>query len=162
MSGRKLVGYLTLSWLPHAIGYVVVPNAIAAAGARLGASVGLGPWSFAGAPFAAAGAFVVVWAIVTHYRASPDELQLAVPDYLSTSGAYAFSRNPLYVGGAFLWTGWAIAWLSIAVIGAGVLLFGFFALIGVPYEERQLRARHSDAYDAYRRSVPRWLRSRRP
>lgn len=161
MSLRKRVAYLSLSWLPHAVAYVGVPNVIAAAGVRVGLSVGVGYWSAAGVPFAIVGALAIALAIAGHYRASPDELQMtARPSYLSTTGAYAISRNPLYLGGAFLWVGWAIAWLSVAVVGIGVLLFGFLALVGVPYEEQLLRAQHGQNYDAYCDSVPRWLHLR--
>jgi protein-S-isoprenylcysteine O-methyltransferase Ste14 len=154
---RKLVGYLTIWWLPHALGYVVAPNVLAAGAEHVGGSVGPGPWSIAGVPFLGAGAFMIVWAVVSHYRDSPDALQLSLPTYLSTRGAYGVSRNPLYLGGALLWAGWAIAWLSVAVLGGGVALFGFFASIGIPYEERQLRARHGALYDEYCKTVPRWL-----
>ena len=157
MTVPKLIGYVTVGWVPHALGYVVVPNVLAAKAVGVGASAGLGPWSIAGLPFVAAGAFMIVWALVTHFRDSPDELQLTLPTYLSRRGAYGVSRNPLYLGGALLWTGWAIAWLSVAVVGGGALLFGFFALIGIPYEERQLSARHGAAYDEYRNTVPRWF-----
>jgi protein-S-isoprenylcysteine O-methyltransferase Ste14 len=157
VSARKLVGYLTIGWLPHAVAYVVAPNLFAAQAEHVGASVGLGPWSVAGVPFLAAGAFMIGWAVVSHFRDSPDELQFSLPTYLSTNGAYGVSRNPLYLGGALLWAGWAIAWLSVAVLGVGVLLFGFFASIGIPYEERQLRVRHGAVYDEYRKTVPRWL-----
>ena len=29
MARRKLIGYLTLSWVPHALVYVVAPNVLA-------------------------------------------------------------------------------------------------------------------------------------
>ena len=161
MSGRKLVAYVTIGWVPHAIGYVVTPNVLAAAAQHVHASVGLGPWSLAAIPMVLAGAFMIIWAIVTHYRDSPDEVQTSLPTYLCRTGAYAVSRNPLYLGGALLWAGWAIAWLSIAVVGGGVLLFGFFATIGIPYEERNLSRRHGATYDDYRRDVPRWISLRR-
>jgi len=160
VSARKLAGYAALGWIPQALGYVFAPNALAVVAEPFGATVGLGPWSVAGVPFVVAGAFMIVWAVVSHYRDSPDELQLSLPDYLSTRGAYAVSRNPLYLGGALLWAGWAIAWLSIAVVAGAVVLFGFFARIGIPYEERQLRRRHGIAYDDYCRAVPRWISPR--
>lgn len=165
MSHRKLVGYLTLAWVPHAVAYVVAPNAVAAATVDSALTVGFGAWSvLAALPFLAAGTGMIGWSIVTHYRDSPDELQLSLPSYLSTAGAYGVSRNPLYLGGALLWVGWAISWRSAAVAAAAVVLFAFLALVGIPFEERRLRARHGAAYDAYCAAVPRWLslRRRRP
>lgn len=158
MSARKLAAYLTLSWVPHALAYVVAPNAIGAAGTRFDASVGLGAWSIAGVPLLISGGGLIGWAISSHYRASPDELQAtARPTYLVTTGAYAVSRNPLYLGGALLWLGWAVTWLSAAIVIGAVVLFGFLASVGVPYEERVLRHLHGTDYDAYCRSVGRWL-----
>lgn len=161
MSSRKLAAYLTVGWLPHAVGYVVAPNVLAAAAQHVQASVGLGPWSLASIPLLVAGVSMIIWAIVTHYRDSPAEVQTSLPTYLSRTGAYSVSRNPLYLGGALLWTGWAIAWLSIAVVGGAILLFGFFATIGIPYEERNLRQRHGSTYDEYSQTVPRWISLRR-
>jgi protein-S-isoprenylcysteine O-methyltransferase Ste14 len=75
---------------------------------------------------------------------------------LATTGPYAYSRNPLYLGSIIIAIGFAIAsrdvWVAIAIIL-------FFALIYVPVirsEEVFLR-QHFAEYENYTRRVPRLL-----
>src|SRR5262249_31531697 len=78
-------------------------------------------------------------------------------EVLATSGPYAYTRNPLYLGSAILTLGVAVAawsWLSAAV------LCGYFALfysIVMRREEHELRLQHGPAFDAYARAVPLFL-----
>ena len=75
---------------------------------------------------------------------------------LTTTGPYAYTRNPLYLGSMLIAFGFALAahnlWLA-------VVLSGLFAAIYWPVilsEEEYLRT-HFAGYDAYARSVPRLL-----
>jgi protein-S-isoprenylcysteine O-methyltransferase Ste14 len=73
---------------------------------------------------------------------------------LTTTGPYAHTRNPLYLGSMLMAAGFAVALLSWPV--AVVLTIGFL-LIYVPViasEERFLRATFPD-FDEYCRQVPR-------
>lgn len=73
---------------------------------------------------------------------------------LATSGPYAFTRNPLYLGSMLIAAGFAVALLSWSV--ALVLAFGFL-VVYVPViasEERFLRATFTE-FDEYCRRVPR-------
>ena len=75
---------------------------------------------------------------------------------LTTTGPYAYTRNPLYLGSMLLAFGFAAASRSPVIVAALAL---FFALIYVPTiraEEEYLRA-HFAGFDAYARSVPRLL-----
>jgi len=75
---------------------------------------------------------------------------------LATTGPYAFTRNPLYLGSMLIAAGFALALLSWAV--ALVLALGFL-VIYVPViaaEERYLRA-NFPAFDEYCRRVPRLI-----
>lgn len=158
MSRAKLAGYVTLGWLPHAVGYIALPLLAAYVGGRDGWLARVGWRSALGVPFLMAGAAFIGWAIVSHYRESPDHAQfVARPNYLATEGAYAVSRNPLYLGGAAMWLGWAMVLASPTIVVLGVAVFSFLAFVGIPYEERMLRRRIGVEYDAYVRSVPRWL-----
>ncbi len=75
---------------------------------------------------------------------------------LATSGPYAYTRNPLYLGSLILAFGFVVAAQSWWV--AGVLLAMFFAIyLPVIYgEESFLRQRFPD-YEAYEDQVPRLL-----
>ncbi|MFZ0798362.1 MAG: isoprenylcysteine carboxylmethyltransferase family protein [Terriglobales bacterium] len=75
---------------------------------------------------------------------------------LTTSGPYAYTRNPLYLGSLMLAAGFAIAarsWWIVAV------MLAMFAVVYIPViagEERYLRQTFPD-YDDYARHVPRML-----
>ena len=156
----KLVAYAVLSWPSHAVAYVVAPLLVSMRGARRGWKDGRpGPLNLAGCGLLAAGAGLIAWAITSHYQASPERLQArARPTYLVTRGAYGFTRNPLYLGGATMWAGWAALFGSARVAAAGSALFGLVSRVGVPIEERMLQSQFGDAYSEYRRRVPRWVK----
>ncbi|MGB8476243.1 MAG: isoprenylcysteine carboxylmethyltransferase family protein [Candidatus Acidiferrum sp.] len=75
-------------------------------------------------------------------------------EILTVTGPYAYTRNPLYLGSAFLTLAAAVAahsWIS------AVILFAYFALfysIVMRREEIELRRQHLAAFDEYARSVP--------
>jgi protein-S-isoprenylcysteine O-methyltransferase Ste14 len=73
---------------------------------------------------------------------------------LTTSGPYAYTRNPLYLGSLMLAAGFAIAARSWWIV---VIMLVMFAVIYVPViagEERYLRQTFPE-YDDYARKVPR-------
>jgi len=74
---------------------------------------------------------------------------------LTTSGPYAYTRNPLYLGSLILAAGFALAARSPIILG---LLFLMFVVIYVPViagEERYLRQTFPE-YTDYSRHVPRF------
>jgi Phospholipid methyltransferase len=75
-------------------------------------------------------------------------------EILTVTGPYAYTRNPLYFGSSFLALGAAIAMHSWV---GGALLLLYFSLVYsfvMRREERELRSKHIDAFDAYAVSVP--------
>jgi protein-S-isoprenylcysteine O-methyltransferase Ste14 len=75
---------------------------------------------------------------------------------LTTTGPYAYTRNPLYLGSVLIAAGFAVALLSWPV---ALLLAVFFLAIYVPViasEERFLRATFP-GFEAYCRRVPRFF-----
>ena len=73
---------------------------------------------------------------------------------LTTTGPYAYTRNPLYLGSMLIAFGFAAASQSWIII---VVLAGLFAAIYLPTirsEEQFLRSRFA-SFDAYARDVPR-------
>ena len=76
---------------------------------------------------------------------------------LVVAGVYRFTRNPMYVGFAALLLAWA-AWLAVPVALLGPALFvAYITRFQIIPEERALRARFGDAFEAYCRQVRRWL-----
>ena len=144
--------YGALGILPPTLAHVAVPLLIVRrAKGRSGQAnvVGLLP--------AAAGAALIGWAVASHYEVAPSDYSIATPEYLVEGGAYGITRNPLYLGGALLWTGWALLFRSARLAVVGAAWFTAVAKVGVPFEERMLERRFGPTYDAYRSRVPRWL-----
>ena len=77
---------------------------------------------------------------------------------LTTSGPYAYTRNPLYLGSLILAMGFAIAARSWWVAGIMAVMFFAIYLPVILAEERFLRQTFPD-YDNYARQVSRlWFR----
>ncbi len=73
---------------------------------------------------------------------------------LATSGPYAFTRNPLYLGSALLAAGFAVAshsWIAAAILAA---YFALFYSAVMRREEQELRVRYGATFDDYAARVP--------
>jgi protein-S-isoprenylcysteine O-methyltransferase Ste14 len=75
---------------------------------------------------------------------------------LTTSGPYAYTRNPLYLGSLFLAAGFAVAARSLWIVAIMLLMFAVIYIPVIAAEERYLRQTFS-GYDDYARHVPRML-----
>jgi hypothetical protein len=75
---------------------------------------------------------------------------------LATTGPYAYSRNPLYLGSIVIAIGFAIAARDPWVAAGMAALFIFIYVPVIRAEEAFLRE-HFDEYDSYASRVPRLL-----
>lgn len=73
---------------------------------------------------------------------------------LTTSGPYAYTRNPLYLGSLMMAVGFAIASRSWWIVAVIVLTFTLIYAPVIVGEERYLRQTFPE-YDEYARHVPR-------
>lgn len=97
------------------------------------------------------------WAFVTlrlhGTSANPRKPSVA----LSTSGPFAYSRNPIYLAmtGLYIGAGALLnSWWSMLLLAPLLLLMHWGVILR---EERYLLAQFGDAYAAYTASVRRWL-----
>jgi protein-S-isoprenylcysteine O-methyltransferase Ste14 len=77
-------------------------------------------------------------------------------DVLTTTGPYAYTRNPLYLGSMLLALGFAVASHSLSI---AVLIGVFFVVLYLPTilsEEEFLRAKFPE-FDSYAKRVPRFF-----
>jgi protein-S-isoprenylcysteine O-methyltransferase Ste14 len=110
----------------------------------------------AGVALLAAGCALNAWALVERRRRTSGEFQLEEPETIVTTGPYAVSRHPMYLGwwlihsGAGLLRGsaWVAATLAVAVVAEH--------LGGALVEERDLRRRFGAEYAQYAARVPRY------
>jgi protein-S-isoprenylcysteine O-methyltransferase Ste14 len=99
----------------------------------------------------AVGAGVAALGIIVRAAAAG---QLRKGQELATSGIYARTRNPLYLGSALLAAGFIVAGHSL---WAGLLVgvyFGVFYYAVMRNEEEELRERFGTAFEEYAASVP--------
>lgn len=76
---------------------------------------------------------------------------------LVTSGVYAWTRNPMYLGLSILLLGWAIKLGALTPL-VGALLFGpLVQRVQICPEEHALRMQFGSNYDQYCYRVNRWL-----
>jgi protein-S-isoprenylcysteine O-methyltransferase Ste14 len=82
---------------------------------------------------------------------------------LATSGPYAYTRNPLYLGSALMGGGFAVAGGRWSLALACVVLFAAIYWPVIHREEAYLRSEFGGVYDSYAQRVPLFFpRFRRP
>ena len=87
---------------------------------------------------------------------------------LCTSGPYAHTQNPLYLGRLFILTGIAIAarhetYFNLVALAASYAIFFLYYLPRkLRVEGERLARRHGQAFETYRRSVPLFFPTLRP
>ncbi len=100
-----------------------------------------------------AGALVLVPGLVLRAVASG---YVQKDKQLTTSGPYAYTRNPLYFGSLLLAAGFAIAARSWWIVALMLLMFALIYVPVIAGEERYLRQTFPE-YADYARHVPRLL-----
>ncbi|MDP3855556.1 isoprenylcysteine carboxylmethyltransferase family protein [Phenylobacterium sp.] len=79
------------------------------------------------------------------------------PGVLVTDGPFRLTRNPMYLGFLLLLIGVAVL-LGAASPFAGPAVFAAASqFVYIPFEEKALRAKFGEAYEAYARRVRRWI-----
>jgi len=96
-----------------------------------------------------------VWDFATTGRGTP--LPLDAPKNLVVRGQYRYTRNPMYLGVILIILGWTgvftDGWLLIYTLGVWIAVHLFVVL----NEEPRLQVLFGEEYEAYRRSVGRWM-----
>ena len=92
---------------------------------------------------------------IQHRLGRGTPLPLVPTKKLLVEGPYRYTRNPMALGAIFWLGGWAAMANSRAAMVGGTavfaaILFSYHKLV----EEKELRARFGEAFDAYRRTTP--------
>jgi len=149
-----------LVWTVGAVGlHAAVPFQLSRLGGRAGPAPPAPAVRTAGLVTVAAGGALMAWAFAAHYQQAPRGWPLEsglMPGDLLRQGPYRRIRNPMYAGEAIAWAGWGLVYASPAVwAGLAVMCTGLAGT--VRWEERRLRRRFGDDYQAYLAGVPRWV-----
>ena len=133
--------------------FVALPMALVAEQA-----VRRAPLHPAAAPLLAAG--YAAYKLAGSYRigraGGPPGMSQGMPERLVTTGVYAWTRNPMYLGHVTFMTGAALLTRSPLAIVALALAGPWFGR-RVAADEARLTAAFGTAYEEYRERVPRWL-----
>ena len=92
------------------------------------------------------------WAVAT-----VGAMDVSKPGGVISTGPYARSRNPMYVGWALILGGLALGFNSVWMAAALPLALVLNHVFAVLREERQLAATFGDEYSRYRDRVRRYL-----
>jgi protein-S-isoprenylcysteine O-methyltransferase Ste14 len=79
------------------------------------------------------------------------------PIFLVREGPYQWVRNPMYLAVLSVIIGEAILFHSLLLVGYALLAWVVVHLFVVFFEEPSLRRQFGESYEAYLRTVPRWL-----
>jgi protein-S-isoprenylcysteine O-methyltransferase Ste14 len=102
------------------------------------------------------GLLVLLASLVSFGKSFRVGIDVDQPDKLVTTGIFAVSRNPIYVGFALVLVGQFLVfpnWVPLIYLAAGLLLFHRQVL----REESFMRQHYSEEYAEYRRRVRRYL-----
>lgn len=77
--------------------------------------------------------------------------------HLVVTGWYRYVRNPMYVAVVSIIVGQALLFGSITLLEYGALVWLFFHLFVLAYEEPTMRATFGEEYRLYCANVPRWI-----
>jgi protein-S-isoprenylcysteine O-methyltransferase Ste14 len=115
------------------------------------------PWVL-GAPPLLAGVGLYLWcagAFTFIGKGTPAPID--APIFLVRAGPYRWVRNPMYLGVLATIVGQAILFRSVALLGYALVVWAIVHLFVVAVEEPSLRRQFGASYEAYLRTVPRWL-----
>lgn len=115
----------------------------------------------AGASLIVAGGALLGWALAERRRRTTGRFDLEQPQSLVTTGPYAVSRHPMYLGwwlihlgvGVTRGSAWALVTLPLAIVAEHR---------GVRAEERELSETFGPPFERYAQRVPRYLRAGMP
>ncbi|MDP3661310.1 MAG: isoprenylcysteine carboxylmethyltransferase family protein [bacterium] len=97
------------------------------------------------------------WASLTFYENNVEVLSLKSQEVFLQKGPYRFTRNPLYIGITAIFFGAVLMVGTVTGIIFSLVLFFFWQLYLIFYEEKDLEKKFGDGYRKYRNSVPRWF-----
>ena len=116
------------------------------------------PWiSGIGAVLVAVGLGLIAAAVWAFAKGRTSVIPHMTPKAILTTGIFAFSRNPIYLGDALILFGLCLrwgAWPSLILVPLFLILIERRFILA---EEARLEAGFPEAFAAYRARVRRWL-----
>lgn len=89
----------------------------------------------------------------THRAFGAETYKTKEESTLITTGAYAYTRNPLYLSATILFLGWSLVFMSTFLLMVTMLFLPLFRF-AANWEEEELTDRFGDEYMSYKDRVP--------
>ena len=107
--------------------------------------------------FVAAGLALMAWAVLTMMRARTTPVPHMRPSALVTTGPFAWTRNPIYLGDAIVLLGAILIWSATFALPVLAAFVWWIDRRFVRAEEARLRAGFGTAFEDWARKVRRWV-----
>lgn len=104
-------------------------------------------------------ALALIFAAMVQFRRANTQLlpTSETNNALVTSGLFALTRNPMYLGMVVFCIGGAL-WMERALMLASpLLMFAVANWVFIPFEEAKMRRQFGEAFNAYTKRVRRWI-----
>lgn len=144
-------------WLDLPPIWLIAMMALAYLGAAMIAPWPNWPMPWLGGAVMVAGVALAIWAALSFRAAKTTIIPHQTASALITTGAFAYSRNPIYLADATVLAGWCL------IFGAAlpfVLVILFVLIINARFirpEEQRLGEAFGDEFAAYASKVRRWI-----
>jgi protein-S-isoprenylcysteine O-methyltransferase Ste14 len=144
-----------MSWLEHKI---PPPIVVLIAAAGMWPLDNLWRWIVAGG-LALGGLFAARSGVRDFGRAGTtiNPVKIDAASALVTTGIFAYTRNPMYLGMSVLLLGWSVFLSGVWPLLVPLLFVLFITRFQILPEERVLAAKFGPSYDAYKQKVRRWI-----
>lgn len=110
-----------------------------------------------GALLFVAGAAIMLWAAGLFRRLGTNVRPTQPTSVIATTGPYRWTRNPMYLGMALIYTAFAISLDGPVALALLPLVLIIMQTQVIAREERYLEAKFGDDYRRYRAEVRRWI-----
>lgn len=100
---------------------------------------------------------LIAWSAVAMQRAATNILPHRAADSLVTTGPFALSRNPIYLGTTTLLLAAGLVRQEPWLIGAAALDAVLVTKLAIQREEAHLAAKFGAAWEAYKARTGRWI-----
>lgn len=136
---------------------ILVPYLLLSSGLKL-FPVALQGFRFLGLIPIALGALIYFWCAWDFtFKGEGTPAPFDPPKRVVVKGPYRYVRNPMYVAATLILIGEALWFESAVILIYAAIVFSFFHLWVVVYEEPTLKRKFGDSYESYCREVSRWL-----
>jgi len=115
------------------------------------------PYDILGVVFFSLGAYINVAATRQFSRSKTPVPHNETPKTVVTEGIFKLSRNPMYLGGVFVFLGIALMVGSWPFFAAWIIMGTLLNLIYMPWEEKRMEELFGDDYLKYKLKTRRWI-----